>query len=157
MLYEGGHGVAANAKEAVRMYRKGVAAGDAFAQYRLAYCLKTGIGVPSPDFHEAFKLLTAAAAQDVPQAIANLGGCYIEGRGVARDPLRGLALWERAQAHPLAHEADKVLGAQNLGSVYLTGEFGVPRNLELGKRYLRQAAAGGSETAARLLRSFGLT
>ena len=101
--YRTGLGVAEDAAEAVSLYRVGVAAGEAHAQFGLAVCLEGGIGVPQPDFVEAFALYTAAAAQDDAAAILNLGVCYFRGRGVARDAQRAFALFQRAAAHPPEH------------------------------------------------------
>ena len=153
--YQYGRGVAKDEAEAVRLFRLGAAAGDAGAQFSLACCLESAIGVPTPDFAASFALYTAAAAQDHAGAILNLGVCYGKGRGVARDAPRAIALWKRALAHPDAAQSGVALAARMVGASYCTDD-GVPVDRELGARYLRQAAALGDEPAARVLRELGL-
>ena len=155
--YEYGHGVAKDEAEAVRLYRLGADAGDASAQYNLARCFETAIGVPTPDFAAAFALYTAAAAQDHAEAIVSLGTCYGVGRGVACDVPRAIALWMRVVAHPRAAPPTVAAAAFSLGVRYGYGADGVPRDTELCVRYMRQAAALGQETAARYLREAGLS
>ena len=155
--YEHGRGVAKDDAEAVRLYRLGAAAGDAGAQFNLACCLDQAIGVPTPDFAAALALYTAAAAQDLPHAIMNLGVYYDKGRGVACDALRAIALYKCVLAHPRTAPLTVAGAAFNLGVRYGEGADGVPRDAELCMRYLRQAAALGHETAARLVREAGLS
>ena len=154
--YRLGRGVAKDEVEAVRLYRVGAEAGDAAAQLILAFCCEGGVGVSVPDVDAAFTLYMAAAAQDQPVAIVSLGACYYEGRGVARDALRALSLWQRVLTHPRASPSAIAAAARSFGLVHLKGDAGVPRDAELGTRYLRQAAAAGDETAARVLRQLGL-
>ena len=134
----------------------GAALGHAGAQCALAECLLRGVGVPALDRAGAFALFTAAAAQGDPNALSGLGSCYDNGVGVARDVPRAVLLWKRVLAHRRCSPALAVAAAYNLGTVYWNGVDGVARDRELAARYWRQAAALGSETAARTLRDRGL-
>ena len=140
----------------MRLYRVGAALGDAGAQCRLAQCLMGGVGVPTPDRAGAFALFTAAAAQDEPNALYELGNCYSLGMGDARDLPRAVSLWKRALAHPQCSSDVAGGAAHNLGVTYWNGDDGVPRDRELAARYWRQAAALGDESSARELRDSGL-
>lgn len=155
--YRFGRGVAADHAEAVRLFRVGAAAGDARAQFNLAQCLVSGIGVPGADFDGAFAHFAAAAAQEYPDAICSLAACYADGRGAARDTPRAIAMWERVVARPSGAAPSTVAAAAfNIGAAYWNGDGGVPHDVERAARYLRQAAALGHETAARVLRENGL-
>ena len=152
--YENGRGVAVNKAEAARLYRVGADAGDASAQFKLAVCHERGIGGPHIDVDAAFALYTAAAAQDAVSAIYNLGACYAAGRGVARNVPHAMTLWEHTLAS--GEPAVVAIAALNLGLQYVHGE-NVPKDDIAAARYLRQAAALGDETAARVLREAGIT
>ena len=154
--YEYGRGVAVDEVEAVRQYRVGTALGHVGSQCALAQCLMRGVGVPIPDRDGAFALFTAAAAQDDPNALYGLGGCYGNGIGDARDVPRAVSLRKRALAHPQCSPVLAGGAAFCLGAVYWDGDVGVPRDRELAARYWRQAAALGSGSAARALRDSGL-
>ena len=153
--YQHGHGVAKDFEEAVRLYRLGAQDGSASARTYLADCLLRGLGVPEPDVNEAFALLTTAAAQDHPEAILDLGISVYMGRGVVRDPPRAMELYKRALTHPRSQQSIRASAACYLGMMCVSGD-GVPREPALAARYLRQAAALGDETAARLLCETGL-
>ena len=155
--YQYGHGVAKDEAEAVRLYRLGAAAGDAGAQFYMALCLERAIGVPTPDFDAALELYMAAAEQDLPEAMLNLGACLSKGRGVACNTPLAIALFKRLLVHPRAAPRVVAAAAYGLGVCFGQGADGVPRDTELFVRYMRQAAALGHDTAARALREARLS
>ena len=154
--YKDGRGVMVDELEAVRLYRVGAALGDAGAQCSLAQCLMRGVGVPTPDRDGAFALFTAAAAQDHPEALYGLAGCYKTGAGVAQDVSHAVSLWKRALAHPRCPVWAATAAAHNLGAEYWNGVGGVARDHVVAVCYWWQAVALGDETAARMLRELGL-
>ena len=154
--YECGNGVAVDEVEAVRLYRVGAALGHAAAQFQLGQCLLRVIGVATPDRDGAFALFTAAAAQDHPEALYGLAGCYKTGAGVAQDVSHAVSLWKRALAHPRCPVWAATAAAHNLGAEYWNGVGGVARDHVVAVCYWWQAVALGDETAARMLRELGL-
>ena len=153
-MHATGRGFAKDAAEAVRLYRRGAAAGDARAQLMLANCLTRGVGVAVFDIVGAFEMYEAAAAHDDPEAICNLGICYCKGSGVARDAARAAALFERALAHPRSSPT-LVTNLLYMLGVSLVGGDGVPRDVTRGTAYLRRSAAAGNADAVVYLRDNG--
>ena len=75
---------------------RAAAAGDVEAQYELAKLYETGVGVDQ-DPVQALALYQAAAAQDMPDAVNDLGFLtYQGGVGLKPDPAAALLLFERA-------------------------------------------------------------
>lgn len=155
VLYCYCRGVAADAAEAARHYCVGADAGDATRSVTWRTASPTPLASPRRT-RTRLSLLTAAAAQDDPTAIMNLGVCYAEGMGVVPAVPRAVALWQRVLAHPIAATSTVSQAAYNLGITYYDGDDGMVRNRELAVRYWRQAAANGHETAARWLAERGL-
>jgi S1-C subfamily serine protease len=84
VLYDSGNGVARDAAEAVKWFRKAAEQGHAVAQYNLGAKYATGEGVPQ-DAAEALKWYRAAAAQGYGRAQYNVGIAYANGQAVPRD------------------------------------------------------------------------
>ena len=80
----GSFGVAKDAAEAVKWYRKAAEQGNAAAQSNLGLCYYEGEGV-AKDAAEAVKWYRKAAEQDYAAAQSNLGALYATGEGVAKD------------------------------------------------------------------------
>lgn len=90
--------------EAVKLLQRAADKGSAEAQYELALAYEKGLGV-AQDIDKAVELMHKAAAQDMPDALNDLGFFYFQGdMGVPRDVPRALKLFERAaiQRHPEA-------------------------------------------------------
>ena len=83
-LYRTGNGVATNATEAQKWYRKAADKGDARAQYNLGVMYYNGQGV-TKDEVEAVKWYRKAADQGHAPAQHNLGVMYANGHGVVKD------------------------------------------------------------------------
>jgi len=75
--------------------RTEVESGNVVAQSILGICYLEGIDV-GIDYEKAFRLLSAAALQGAPRAIANLARMYAEGLGVAPDLPEAARLYEKA-------------------------------------------------------------
>ena len=83
-------------KAAAALLVRAAAAGDPEAQYELAKLYETGVGVDQ-DPVQALALYQAAAAQDMPDAVNDLGFLtYQGGVGLKPDPAAALLLFERA-------------------------------------------------------------
>lgn len=73
----GARGFPVDAAKARRYFLRGAEGGDAQAQYQLAQCLNQAIGGP-PDSKARVMWLEKAAAQNLPEAIAEMGDVQIE-------------------------------------------------------------------------------
>ena len=120
--------------------RKGVAVGDAEAQYRLAMRLIYGDGVEEDNVLAA-QLLEKAAEQGHVEAIYNLGVCYHYGHGVEADVKQACMLyWTSAQ-----HGYGK--GMVLMGRFSAEGT-GVPRDDQAAVEWYRRAVNSGDPEAA---------
>jgi uncharacterized protein len=82
--YYSGEGVARDAAEAVKWYRKAAEQGHAAGQYYLGSCCFSGEGV-TREAAEGVKWFRKAAEQGHAEAQCNLGVCYCRGEGVPKD------------------------------------------------------------------------
>ena len=107
--YDDGRGVAKNAREAVKWYRKAAEQNYAPAQSNLGYCYDNGRGVEQ-DAEEATNWYRKAAEQGHPEAQSNLGYCYANGQGVEKDIAEAYAWFSiAAKADPDAAESRDLL------------------------------------------------
>jgi TPR repeat protein len=95
----------------------------------------------------AVRLLEEAAGKKDPEALAALGFCYANERGVARDDTRARALFEEAVA------LGSPTASANLGSFLVRGRGG-PRDTNRGIELLTASADAGSQASALLLAEF---
>lgn len=95
--YEHGKGVERDRVQAVELYLKAAEGGYAPAQTLLADCYADyiGIGVPA-DREKAVLWYEKAAAQEDAKAQYSLGTCYESGKGIPKDILRALELYDAA-------------------------------------------------------------
>ena len=105
LLYENGLGVAQDAFEAVKWYRRAAVQGDASAQYNLGVIYDEGHDVPQ-DYAEAAKWYQQAAEQGDTSAQSNVGVLYDNGRGVPHDHITAYMWFSIAasQGNKLAHK-----------------------------------------------------
>ena len=134
--YEIGQGLPKDPKKAREWFLKAAEQGYAVAQSNLAqhYMLGSGankFGIDKVvkvkieelpdgggiDFGEAVKWFRRAADQGYPFAKMNLGGLYLEGRGVEQNTQLGVS-WTRKAA-----EADEPLAQFNMGWLYYDGKL----------------------------------
>lgn len=101
-------------------------------------CLQRGIGEPA-DTVAAFQLLTTAD-QQAPIVQNELGWCYADGVGVAKD------LKKAAVAFQLAADQGFAAAQNNLGALYYDG-LGVPKDPGLSARWFMRAAEQGHASA----------
>jgi len=83
-------------EQAAELLQRAAAAGSAEAEFELAQLYEIGLGVEQ-SIPRAVELYHAAAAQDFPDALNDLGFFYFQGElGLARDVQKGLDYFERA-------------------------------------------------------------
>ncbi|MGB7768149.1 MAG: tetratricopeptide repeat protein [Verrucomicrobiia bacterium] len=148
--YDDGRGVAKNAKEAVKWYRKAAEQNYAPAQFNLGYCYANGQGIRK-DKEEAVKWFRLAAEQNYAPAQSNLGYCYDNGRGVEKDAEEATKWYRKAaeQGHPEAQ--------LNLGYCYANGQ-GVEKDIVEAYAWFSIAAKADPDAAeSRDLLRKGLT
>lgn len=92
-------------------FRKAAEGGNAEAQNRLGnYCLDNG------KEREAFDWFSKAASQNYYFSYENLGDCYLNGKGVGKDPQQGVYWLEEAI------DAGDLSVANILGNLYFNGD-----------------------------------
>ena len=96
MCYLNGNGVAENAYEAVKWFRKAAKQGDANAQNMLGMCYLNGNGV-AEDENKAFSWCMKAARQELPVAMYNIGSFFEDGQGCDCDYEKALEWYEKAK------------------------------------------------------------
>ncbi len=83
-------------EQAAELLQRAAEAGSAEAEFELAQLYEIGLGVEQ-NIPRALELYQAAAAQDFPDALNDLGFFYFQGEmGLVRDVQKGLDLFERA-------------------------------------------------------------
>jgi TPR repeat protein len=127
-----GLGVAKDAVEAVKWYRKAADQGFAEAQCTLGICYRKGNGV-TKDPVEAVKWYRKAAEQGYAHAQYSLGYCYLNGEGLAKDAVEGVK-WYRKAAEQGKEEAQ-----YDLGVCYAHG-YGVTKDPVEAVKWYRKAA-----------------
>ena len=118
--YVNGEGIAKDAAEAVKWFRRSAEQNYAAAQYNLGWCYANGDGVAQGDV-EAAKWMSKAAEQGHAQAQFMLGCSYYRGKGISRDYGEAVK-WFRKSAEQGHGSAQAMLGA-----CFSIG-YGVPRN-----------------------------
>ena len=139
VAYDTGCGVAKDAAEAVKWYRKAAEQGLALAQDFLGRSYFHGEGV-AKDAVEAVKWFRKAAEQDDAEAQCYLGFCYEYGEGVAEDAAEAVK-WYRKAA-----EQEESSAQYSLGLSYANGE-GVAKDPVRALMWFMIAAESGNETA----------
>jgi TPR repeat protein len=80
-MYQNGHGVSENYKEALKWYTKAAEQGDVLSQFSLGWTYENGRGT-SQNYQEAVKWYTKASLQGYVMAQFNLGLMHAKGDGV---------------------------------------------------------------------------
>lgn len=138
-LYDQGHGVSQDHREAAKWFRKAAERGYADSQNNLGICYDDGEGVKQ-DHVKAAQWYRKAANQGHATAQYNLGVCYYEGEGVARNPKKA-AKWYRKAA-----KQGNALAQNSLGACYEEG-IGVIQSDQMANMWYRKAAKQGDAIA----------
>lgn len=143
-LHFKGEGVAQSDDEALRLYRLAAEQGDAPAQDMLSWMLLEGGRVT--DRAEALRWAEAAAEAGIATSMTRLGMMHHDALGVARDPARAAAWWQRGMA---AGDPD---AEAMLGAATLLGQ-GVPQDAAGALALLLAAESKGSLLAAPFIKA----
>lgn len=133
-MYENGIGVPVDMAEALKRYTALADQGHREARYRVAVLQLRAGKLP-----EAIQRLDKAVEHEDARAMVDLGQLYEQGRGVAKDANRALALYE--QAAPQSTWAKARAGTMSMG------DLGVPRDDAKARRWLALAAAEDEPSA----------
>lgn len=138
-LYNTGHGVPQDCKEAAIWFRKAADQGYVLAQNSLGAMYATGRGV-TQDLQEAANWCRKAAEQGDAMSQNNLGAMYKTGHGVPQDHEEAV-LWFRKSA-----EQEHTQAQCDLGVMYAIGK-GVPQDYVQAHMWLNLAASQGHKEA----------
>lgn len=127
VFYRDGWGVAPDSQEAAYWFEKAAEAGDAEAAAQLGLMLVEGAADLRRDVAAGMDWLKTAAGRGSALAQYHLGVAMLEGRGIAADPLNGLALVREAASRGLALAAKRI--RQELGSQQALGAGAERREL----------------------------
>lgn len=121
-LFARGNKVPRDEAYAARLFAFAAARDNAFGSFELAEFLLKGLGGQPRDPAKAVQLLLRAAAQEHAGAITELGVCFSEGRGIARDDAMALRLFRRAVL------LRNSWAYANLGRFHLEGRAGLAKD-----------------------------
>ncbi len=146
-MYARGQGVAADQREALRLYRLSAAQGNAEGMNALGYKYQFGSGVTA-NLPTAIAWYCRAIARGDPRALNNLAILYDHGIGVPQDLGAARDLWRQSaeRGHPNS--------AYNLGASLIAAP-GAPDDTRLGMLWLQRAAMAGQAAAQQWLRATG--
>jgi|GEM_PF-1042852 len=145
-IYERGIGVAKDATEASKWYRKAADAGLAEAQYNLGVLYYNGTGV-ARSAAEAARWFELAANQNLSEAQFNTGNAYRIGEGITRNYASALSWYRKAALLGYAP-------AQfNLAAMYENGE-GTTQNYAEAYKWLILSEKFGYAPATKYLEKF---
>lgn len=108
----------------------------------------------SGDFKAALPLMKESAEKGSPNAMAHLGIMFMKGQGVATD-------WAMAaKLLKMTIEVENYQGTyftgpmikSNLGLLYGIGGYGLQRNTQMARQFLREAVDEGDERSAEVLK-----
>ena len=107
VMYDDGHGVPQDYKEAMRWYGEAADKGNAEAQCNLGSMYVKGHGVPQ-DFDKASMWYETAAGKGNAKAMFNIGEMYASGKGVPQDDVLAYMWYTLAASHfPASEIADR--------------------------------------------------
>lgn len=138
---------ASDTEGAMTWLRRAAEGGHLQAQTDLAGIYLSGgrDGKVKPDYTEAFKWFTAAAAQGSKEAHLFLGMLCMDGNGTAKDEIAAVAHWR------VAAEADIAEAQFRLGRVLARRPDSSKEGIELLRRAVREGQRGGVPQAATAL------
>lgn len=139
-------GLARNPAHAAAWYERSSARGNSDAPFCLAQMHRHGELGGMPDDVAAMPWLEMAAERGNVMAQTNLGNALMEGKGIAKDSVRGRALLEKSVA------AGDLIANYPLAMSYLYGDgVGAPRDLARARHLAAAGAGRGEANCARLL------
>ena len=147
-MYARGHGVPADPAQALALYRRAAAAGDAEAMNAVGYRYNFAA---KPDLTQAIHWYCQAVIRGNPRAMNNLAILFLRGQGVPQDRDEARNLWRQAVRN------GSLNAAANLG-IDLASDTALPAvERQAGLDMLRATAQRGSAFAQSVLRRNGDT
>jgi hypothetical protein len=154
IMYEQGEGVLErNLELAVSWYRQAAEQGHLQAKCDLGRRLLGGDGVEK-DVEAAVTWFREAADAGHTDAQADLACCYAHGEGVTQNDALAVQWWAKA-VKGKAVKGGHVFARYNLGMGYMHGKYGLPKNVELAKAFMKSAANRGCAEAKEALQVLG--
>ena len=127
--------------QALTLFRKAAAEGDAAAKFNIGTMYAKGQGVPQ-NYAEAASWFLQSATQGYALAQNSLGVRYEKGQGVTQDPTRAAALYREASEQRLG------LAQDNLSDLFAKG-LGVTQDYVLAHVWSSLASTNGETGSAR--------
>lgn len=132
--------------EAGKWYKSAADQSEPFAQFKLGTFLEYGFGGALIDMEGALDLYQKAASGGNGHAQARIGLMYFDGlHGQPKDIMKGLVLLKKAATQKVGD------ALYRLGMAYLEAT-GVEEDLEIGQKYISEAASLGQKHATYVLK-----
>jgi hypothetical protein len=145
LKYQFGRGVAENASEAFKWYKKSAELGNVSAEAKACALYYSGIGV-SKDTYEAIKWCQKAAEAGNTFGQVIVGMAYFDGLyGVGKDVEKAIKWYRKAAEQGVAYAQAK------LGSAYADGIGGLPKDYVLADMWISLAAEQNDSKAPKAL------
>jgi hypothetical protein len=147
-MTELGQGLEQNLELAVSWYREAATQGNLEGQRHLGTCLKHGNGVEK-DADAAVTWFREAAKAGHAEAQSELASCYALGTGVGQNDALAVEWWAKAV------QGGDVVSRYNIGAGYMHGVYGLPKDVERAKAFMKSAATRGCTEAIEALKVLG--
>jgi TPR repeat protein len=144
-----GRGVENDKKKAFDWVMKAANQGMAGAMDFIATSYKYGDGVDK-DIHKAIEWYQKAIEHGYLEAYANIGLCYFLGSdGIAADNQKAVYWWRKGASQGNSESQYRI------GMCYCGGH-GLERDIDVGRRWLEEAASHGNKNAIESLKKAGI-
>ena len=132
-------------EEEVAEWLRKAEAGDGRAMYNLGIWYMLGQKGLAKDAAKAFEWYEKSHEAGDPSGTGALGGCYLDGAGVPKCPMRGATLLSQAA------ERGSKRACYDLGRAYAAGLWGFPKDEKMARRFYSMVASASIEdcTAAK--------
>jgi len=119
--------------------RKKAAVGDTDAMCDLGYWYTTGRNGLEKDFSMGYRWYKEAADNNSTRGMAEAASCLVDGLGTKKNVTEGMTLMG------ISAQGGSALGAYSLGTAYLTGDYGLSKNLKRAKFWLEKLVQGSCD------------
>ena len=129
-------------EEEVAEMRRKAEAGDGWAMCTLGVWYRYGKKGLAEDKAKAFEWFEKSHEAGDASGTGSLGGCYLDGAGVPKCPMRGSTLLSQAA------ERGSKYACYNLGRAYAKGLWGFPKDEKMARRYFSMVASASIENCS---------
>mmetsp|Transcript_54076 Transcript_54076/g.161878 ORF Transcript_54076/g.161878 Transcript_54076/m.161878 type:complete len:266 (-) Transcript_54076:157-954(-) len=116
--------------------KKRAAGGDTEAMCDLGYWYTTSRKGLEKDFSLGYRWYKEAADNNDVRGMAEAASCLVDGLGTKKNVTEGMTLMG------IAAQGGSALGAHYLGTAFLTGDYGLSKNLKMSKYWLHRLVNG---------------